>query len=542
MAYPAHLLISYTPFNFLYPRMNLRWLTSFLLIALCSTASLLLISPLAGSHLFCINDIATFLAEEGHDITILSFQPETRIKFHQNVTFLVPENQVLIASHDECHKKIVIESSSYDSIWDVLEGCKPFWKYLTDLLGEYFSGKSMEDLLNQGNFSAIIIDEFVMAAVANVAKRANVPLISHNPMPYYMMPRDQQNLPLMLNSEPGAAIPDLSHKRRAPLSLLRRLTGLWKGAKAAIIFKTLLQTVDKKHQIGQQTNFMDQIELFLVNDHVAFSFPHLLPPNVIQIAGFNLGSTQPIPQEFTSFLDHNTHRPVIYLSFGSYATYSMISWLHQIIDGLEQLDVAVIFKTSASIELSNKFMMTEWVPQKDLLASGRVMLFISHCGNNGRIESIYYNVPLLCIPLFGDQYANAFRVQEKEFGRMLIKEDIIIDKKSVIAMVTSMIENISFYRNNMKDAADILKSEPASGKDKIKYYVELLIKRGNLSFLQNEVGKNQGMIEMYNLAGYWFYFLCSLVLALYLICYAIRSVMLFYLKDHNNRALENKTK
>ena len=93
----------------------------------------------------------------------------------------------------------------------------------------------------------------------------------------------------------------------------------------------------------------------------------------------------------------------------------------------------------------------------------------------------------------------------------------------------------------MKDAADILKSEPASGKDKIKYYVELLIKRGNLSFLQNEVGKNQGMIEMYNL-DIGFIFLCSLVLALYLIFYAIRAVMLFYLKDHNNRALENKTK
>jgi len=518
--------------------MSLRHLVALLLITLCSSGNILLISPFGGSHLFCLN--ATFLAEEGHNITILSFQPEARTKFHPRVTFIVPEQQLLTnlsGGHDECHVKIVRESSSYDSMWDVLFQCEPFWSYLTNLLGQYFSGKSMERLLDQGNFGAIIIDEFITAAVANVAKRANIPIISHNPLPYYAMPRDQQNLPLMFNSEPGLAIPDLSHIRKEPLSLLRRAWGLWKGMQSAIYFKSMLFTIDEKFQIGPQTNFLDQIELFLVNDHIAFSFPHLLPPNVIQIAGFNLGQTMPLPREYTSFLANKTNKPVIYLSFGSYADYSMIYWLHHIIDGLEQIDAAVIFKSSAPrLEISDNFMVTKWVPQKDLLGSGRLTLFISHCGNNGRIEGIYYNVPILCIPLFGDQYANGIRVRERGFGEMLIKEDLT--KNSLTAMVTMMLENISFYQNNMKDASDIFKSEPASPKDKVKYYVELLIKRGNLSFLQNQIGKDQGVIEMYNL-DICVIFLGLLGLVLYLLvpslykvwyCVCIKPVRLLALR------------
>lgn len=39
--------------------------------------------------------------------------------------------------------------------------------------------------------------------------------------------------------------------------------------------------------------------------------------------------------------------------------------------------------------------------------------FITHCGTNGIYEAIYHGVPVVGIPLFGDQFDNIARVQAK---------------------------------------------------------------------------------------------------------------------------------
>ncbi|VDO97925.1 unnamed protein product [Heligmosomoides polygyrus] len=44
-----------------------------------------------------------------------------------------------------------------------------------------------------------------------------------------------------------------------------------------------------------------------------------------------------------------------------------------------------------------------WLPQKDLLAGGRVKLFITHCGMNSIQEALLFGVPMVTVPLFADQ-------------------------------------------------------------------------------------------------------------------------------------------
>ena len=54
------------------------------------------------------------------------------------------------------------------------------------------------------------------------------------------------------------------------------------------------------------------------------------------------------------------------------------------------------------------------VPQTRVLPM--VDLAIIHGGNNSLCETFYFGKPMIVIPLFGDQYDNAQRVQEKGFG------------------------------------------------------------------------------------------------------------------------------
>ncbi|TKC34103.1 hypothetical protein EI555_009785, partial [Monodon monoceros] len=49
-----------------------------------------------------------------------------------------------------------------------------------------------------------------------------------------------------------------------------------------------------------------------------------------------------------------------------------------------------------------------WIPQNDLLGA-----FITHCGTNGIYEAIYHRVPMVVIPLFGDQHDNIAHIKAK---------------------------------------------------------------------------------------------------------------------------------
>ena len=74
--------------------------------------------------------------------------------------------------------------------------------------------------------------------------------------------------------------------------------------------------------------------------------------------------------------------------------------------------------------------MVEWMPQKDILCAfcswkyallcspvdNRTVAFVTHGGYNSLLESSQAGVPMVLVPLFGDQYGNVFRAQRLSMG------------------------------------------------------------------------------------------------------------------------------
>jgi glucuronosyltransferase len=244
------------------------------------------------------------------------------------------------------------------------------------------------------------------------------------------------------------------------------------------------------------------IKLFLTNDHPAFTFPYLRPPNDIPVGCSNLLGTKNHGLEFSPeikhFLERSPDTDIVYLSLGTYVNINDAPWYLDLVNILIELDLKVIVKVDE--DSANKFpksvLPLSWAPQKDLLRSGRIKLFISHCGNNGRLETIFYNVPVLCIPQYGDQPLNAEVIRVKGFGEVLSKEEITTHARDV---VTAMISNHSVYHENMVRASDVVESEPGNVRDKLLFYVEYVAQHKNVDYLVNKVIKQQNLLQIYNL-------------------------------------------
>merc|ERR1712018_712002 len=68
-----------------------------------------------------------------------------------------------------------------------------------------------------------------------------------------------------------------------------------------------------------------------------------------------------------------------------------------------------------------KWLVQPLVPQVELLGSGKVNVFLSHCGASSVMESLSHGVPLVCMPLMCDQYEWADSVVTLQAGVQIDK-------------------------------------------------------------------------------------------------------------------------
>ncbi|KAL1346823.1 hypothetical protein AAHE18_08G213600 [Arachis hypogaea] len=83
--------------------------------------------------------------------------------------------------------------------------------------------------------------------------------------------------------------------------------------------------------------------------------------------------------------------------------------------------------------MEGRGMICEWSPQVEILAHKASAVFVSHCGWNSILESLWFGVPILTWPIYAKQQLNA-SLMVKEFGLALeLKLDYRTDSDVVMA-------------------------------------------------------------------------------------------------------------
>ncbi|CAI9091596.1 OLC1v1026667C1 [Oldenlandia corymbosa var. corymbosa] len=128
------------------------------------------------------------------------------------------------------------------------------------------------------------------------------------------------------------------------------------------------------------------------------------------------------------WLDKQAPKSVVYVSFGSLALLKEkelleIAWglsnckhpfLLVIMPGLFGLgsEAADPLPKGIMEKLDGRGLVVQWAPQDEVLAHCSVGAFLTHSGWNSTLESISEGVPMICMPLISDQFANAKYVSD----------------------------------------------------------------------------------------------------------------------------------
>ncbi|KAL9266523.1 UDP-glycosyltransferase 71K2-like protein [Drosera capensis] len=125
-------------------------------------------------------------------------------------------------------------------------------------------------------------------------------------------------------------------------------------------------------------------------------------------------------------------------------------------------------------------MICGWVPQAEVLAHNAILGFVSHCGWNSILESLWYGRPIVAWPMYAEQQSNSFQLV-RELG-LAVELRLQYDKESgdvVVAdeiekAIKSLIDPDNEVYDKAKDMAEKSRKAVAKGGSSYNFIGQLI--------------------------------------------------------------------
>jgi hypothetical protein len=214
-------------------------------------------------------------------------------------------------------------------------------------------------------------------------------------------------------------------------------------------------------------------------DHV-LDYPRPSMPHVIYVGGLTVRrSTGELPADLRKFVEGGRQKTVL-VSFGSIASNFPAKIIEKLMNAFGRLNddglrFVIRLKDSKNVTVPDNVLIRKWIPQNTLLSHESVLLFITHCGNNGQYEAVYHGVPMIGFPLFADQPYNARRMELKGLG---IEMDILSFSSEELVDNVRRIVSDGSYKDRAAKASAIFRADPQSPVERAAYWIEHVCRFG----------------------------------------------------------------
>ncbi|CAB0016301.1 unnamed protein product [Nesidiocoris tenuis] len=421
------------------------------------------------THWYVFRPLMEELARRGHQVTVVSpFPRESPTANYEDVSLIdayPPIGSVFVNLTE-------MESVSRRAWQEMI----PLYE-MAGLTEDTIGYGPVLDLLNR-RFDLTIAESFNTDVYLSLAYRLKTPLVlisSHQITSWAASclanPQELSYTPHILSSiGPGQA------------SFADRLQNAVESAAGLFLYETFFvtrSTAAARSAVGDLPDLgrvCSDAALLLVATHFTVNGPRPWNPNVVEVGGINVLEPKALPKDLQQLLD-NSHDGVIYFSMGTVLKASTLSESKRsaFLKTFAGLKQTVLWKWDGSLEGKPANVHTSaWYPQRDIFAHKNVVLFISHCGNLGVNEAVHEGIPIICIPMFGDQPYNAKSVQSQGMADILdFYSDLTYEK--IRSTVNQMLNNPS-YKRNAKRVSKAYRDRPMTPLQTAVYWVEYVLR------------------------------------------------------------------
>ncbi|XP_038050047.1 UDP-glucuronosyltransferase 2C1-like [Patiria miniata] len=271
----------------------------------------------------------------------------------------------------------------------------------------------------------------------------------------------------------------MTFQERRKNTLLYWITGYF-------YYKFMLTPMDEvlqKRNIRPDANFgqlLSEAAMWIFNEDFAFEFPRPLSPHVKFVGGVLTGPSKPLNEEWQSFVDSSGDHGIVILALGTLINDELTEQqAENIASSLALLSQKVAWSYGGKLPkaLGNNTKVVKWLPQNDLLGHQKTRAFISHGGLSSLHQCIYHAVPIVGIPVFGDQTDNVIRLRAK--GMAVLVDIRRLTERSIYDAAVEVIYNET-YKLAALHLSGIARDRvmPMTPLEEVAYWVEYAVRHG----------------------------------------------------------------
>ncbi|XP_050523255.1 UDP-glycosyltransferase UGT5-like [Daktulosphaira vitifoliae] len=257
------------------------------------------------------------------------------------------------------------------------------------------------------------------------------------------------------------------------------------------------------------------ISLTLINTHPVIGYPYPMIPSYVHVAGMHCKPPKELPEDLKTIMD-TSKKGVVYFSLGSVIRSADMPKEIQsmLLSELSKIEQTVLWKWEGDKlpQLPKNVIVRKWFPQNDILAHPKCKLFITHGGIHSIIEAVHFGVPMLSMPVFGDQEGNSLRA---EYNGIAIKVPYFSLTHQAFGDALHKLLNNPSYALSAKKISAIFKDEPLTQLEKAIFWIEYVIRHKGAAHLKTSA--NELYWFQYLLLDIFFSISCILLISFYVI-------------------------
>ncbi|CAO2625349.1 UDP-glucuronosyltransferase 1A9 [Lemmus lemmus] len=440
-------------------------------------AGRLLVVPMDGSLWFTMQSVVQKLIHRGHEVVVVVPEVSWQLGKSLNCTVKTYSTAYTLEELDQKFKYYSHAQwkTPEQSMLSLITGSvRVYYELICSHCRDLFNDKKLLQYLKQTSFDAVFLNPFEICGLT-VAEYLSVPSVMFTRYFFCHFLEEGTQCP-----SPLSYVPRLFSKLSDTMTFKERVSNfafyMEERAFCHYVFKTATDIASEVLQTPVTLeDLFSQVSIWLLHTDFVLDFPKPVMPNIVFIGGINCHQGKPLPEVYYAYVNASGEHGIVIFSLGSMVSEIPEKKAMEIAEALGRIPQTVLWRYTGPrpSNLAKNTILVKWLPQNDLLGHPKTRAFITHSGSHGIYEGICNGVPMVMMPLFGDQMDNAKRMETRGAGISLnVLEMTADDLENALKAVI----NDKSYKENIMRLSRLHKDRPIEPLDLAVFWVEYVMR------------------------------------------------------------------